>query len=255
MATYKKRGGKPKTKVDKQAQLEEGSTTAEVFNTLDEGASKTEAWVAKNQNYIIGVVGAVALVILGLLGYQQYIQGPKEEKAMNQMFQAQSYWEQAIAAVEKDSLFTLSLNGGGGQYGFNEIMDKYSGTDAANLAHYYAGVANLNLGNYQESIDLLDDFDSDNAVINANAKGSIADAFALLGQDEQALEYYKKAAAAGDNEFITPKYLLKAGITAVNLGNHSEALSLLEDLKERYPKVPEAIQADIFIGKAQAMQD
>jgi hypothetical protein len=34
--------------------IEDGSTTAEVFNTLDEGASKTEEWVVKNQNYIVG---------------------------------------------------------------------------------------------------------------------------------------------------------------------------------------------------------
>ena len=49
MATYKKRGYKPKTKEDKKSAIEEQSTTAEVFNTLDEGASKTEEWVVKNQ--------------------------------------------------------------------------------------------------------------------------------------------------------------------------------------------------------------
>ena len=255
MATYKKRGGKPKTKVDKRAKIEENSATAEVFNTLDEGANKTEAWVAKNQKAIIVVVAVVVLAILGLLGYNQYIQKPKEEKAMNQMYQAQEYWEQAIATVDKDSLFTLSLNGGGGQYGFNEIMDKYSGTNAANLAHYYAGIANLNLGEYQKAIELLDKFSSDSEVINANAQGGIADAFVMLNNNEDALAYYKKAAAAGNNEFTTPKYLLKAGIAAVNIGKHSEALTILEDLKNRFPKVPEAIQADVFIGKAQAMQE
>ena len=43
MATYKKRGYKPKTKTDKANAIEEQSATAEVFNTLDEGASRTEA--------------------------------------------------------------------------------------------------------------------------------------------------------------------------------------------------------------------
>ena len=52
MATYKKRGYKPKNKAEKQAQIEDGSTTAEVFKSLDEGASRTEAWVEKNQKYI-----------------------------------------------------------------------------------------------------------------------------------------------------------------------------------------------------------
>mgnify|MGYP003720007231 CR=1 FL=1 len=52
MATYKKRGYKPKTKAEKESQIEQESTTAEVFNTLDETASKTEAWVEKNQKII-----------------------------------------------------------------------------------------------------------------------------------------------------------------------------------------------------------
>ena len=56
MATYKKRGGKPRTKIDKQQSIEDASTTAEVFNTLDEGASKTEQWVVSNQKYIFIVV-------------------------------------------------------------------------------------------------------------------------------------------------------------------------------------------------------
>ena len=33
MATYKKRGYKPKTKVEQEVEVEDGSTTAEVFNT------------------------------------------------------------------------------------------------------------------------------------------------------------------------------------------------------------------------------
>ena len=65
MATYKKRGGKPTTKAEKETQLEENSTTAEVFNTLDEGASKTEAWVEKNQKGILGFIIVVAVLVLG----------------------------------------------------------------------------------------------------------------------------------------------------------------------------------------------
>ena len=59
MATYKKRGYKPKTKKEKVEAIEENSTTAEVFNTLDESASKTEEWVVKNQNIIFGVIGFI----------------------------------------------------------------------------------------------------------------------------------------------------------------------------------------------------
>ena len=82
MATYKKRGGKPTTKADKDAKIEEGSTTAEVFNTLDEGASKTEAWIEKNQKGILGFIIVVAVCVLGYFAYDQYIKGPKETEAI-----------------------------------------------------------------------------------------------------------------------------------------------------------------------------
>jgi hypothetical protein len=39
-----------------------------------------------------------------------------------------------------DSLYKLSLNGSEGKFGFIKIADEYSGTDAGNLANYYAGL-------------------------------------------------------------------------------------------------------------------
>ena len=63
MATYKKRGYKPKTKAEKVEAIEENSTTAEVFNTLDEGACKAEDWAVKNQKNIFIVVGLLSYTI------------------------------------------------------------------------------------------------------------------------------------------------------------------------------------------------
>jgi len=137
MATYKKRGFKPKNKAEEVVLDEQNSTTAEVFSTLDENASKTEAWVSSNQNYILGLIGLIALGVLGYLGYKQFIQEPKETSASNELFYPQQYFEQAIASeTAKDSLLNLALNGAEGKYGFLDIIDEYSGTKAANLATY-----------------------------------------------------------------------------------------------------------------------
>jgi len=65
MATYKKRGYKPKSKSEAIEALEKASTTAGVFNTLDQGASKTEMWVIKNQKFIYAVLASVAILVLG----------------------------------------------------------------------------------------------------------------------------------------------------------------------------------------------
>ena len=254
MATYKKRGGRPKNKAEKFSQIEEESTTAEVFSTLDEGASRTEAWVEKNQKAILIFVGVVAVSVLGFLGFQNFIQEPKETEAMNEMFQAQSYYEQALAATTKDSLFNLSLNGGNGKFGFVDIIDNYSGTNAANLANYYAGVAYLNTGKYLEAIKHLDQFKADDANVAPIAKGAIGDAFAQLDQQEEALKYYENAVLMSSSELTAPRFLLKAGIIAIDLGKSSVALKHLNAILDDYPKSPEADKATLYLGKAEAMK-
>ncbi|MGB5362577.1 MAG: hypothetical protein WBN17_04655, partial [Aureibaculum sp.] len=62
MATYKKKGAKANK--DKFSKLEEQSTTAEVFKTLDETASKSEQWVEKNSKILFTGLIVVAAVIL-----------------------------------------------------------------------------------------------------------------------------------------------------------------------------------------------
>ncbi len=253
MATYKKRGGKPKTKADKQAQLEENSTTAEVFNTLDQGASKTEAWIEKNQKPLLIFIILVAVGVVGYFAYDRYIKAPKETEAMNEMFQAQSYWEQALTAPAKDSLYNLSLQGGEGKYGFLDIIDNYGGTKAANLAHYYAGMAYLNTNKYQEAIAQLDKFKSDDEILAPLAKGAIGDAFAQLNQNEDALKYYEEAANMRTNEFTTPRFLLKAGIAAMAVNKTDKAMAHFKKIVDDYPKSPEATKAEIYTGRAEAM--
>lgn len=253
MATYNKRGGKPKTKADKVAQIEDNSTTAEVFNSLDQGANRTEAWVEKNQKPLLIVIVVAAVCVLGYFLYQQYVQKPKEVEAMNEMFQAQNYWEQALTAPAKDSLYNLSLQGGEGKFGFIDIIDNYSGTNAANLAHYYAGIAYLNTKKYQEAIDQLDKFSSDDDILAPLAKGAIGDAFAQLNQNEDALKYYEEAASMRTNDFTTPRFLLKAGIAALALKDDAKALKHFKKIGDDYPKSSEAAKALIYTGRAEAM--
>jgi len=262
MATYKKRGYKPKKVVEDVVddvdydKIEENSTTAEVFNTLDEGASKTEEWVAANQKYILGGVGIIAIVILGYLGFQKFYQGPKEEEAANEMFKAQEYFDNAVNgnSTVRDSLYTLALNGGEGKYGFLEIIENYGSTDAGNLANYYAGFSYLNMNKYQEAINYLDKFKSDDEMLAPLALGGIGDAFSQLDQVDEALTYYEKAAKLKSNNYTTPKFLLKAAITAIALNKPEVALPYLEQIKEEFPKSVEANQVDVHLGKAQAMK-
>ncbi len=257
MATYNKRGYKtPKEKEVKDTvegvTIEDTeSTTAEVFTKLDETASKTEDWVAKNQKIIIGIVGAVALFTVGYVVYQKFIAEPKQLEAADEMFVAQQNFKLATDGVASDSLYTLSLNGSEGKFGFIKIADEYSGTDAGNLANYYAGVAYLNTGKYAEAIEYLEKFKSEDIVLSALAKGAIGDAYAQKDQPKEALDNYLKAVAANKNDFTTPRFLLKAGKTALELGKKEDALKYFTDIKENFDTAPEAASVDALIGLAQ----
>jgi tetratricopeptide (TPR) repeat protein len=252
MATYKKRGYKPKTKKEKEDVLEDGSTTAEVFNTLDEGASKTEEWVVKNQNYIVGVIGAIALVVLAYLGYNRFIAAPQEKEAMNEMYQAKKYFEDAVSGISSDSLYNMSLNGGEGKYGMLDIINEYSGTPAANLANYYAGMAYLNLKDYENAITYLSEFSSDDKMLGPITYGGIGDAFVQLEQLPEGLEYYEKAFNANNNDYTTPMYLMKAARVAIELGKNQKALDYLNRIDTEFPSSNEGSEVKVLIGKVEA---
>ena len=257
MAHYNKRGYKaPKEKevndaVEAVKIDEKDSTTAGVFSTLDETASKAEDWVARNQKVIIGLVAGVALFTVGYLAYQKFIATPKQDEAANEMFVAQQNFQKATDGVASDSLYKLSLNGSEGKFGFLKIADEYSGTDAGNLANYYAGIAYLNTGKYNEAIEYLGKFKSEDIVLGALAKGAIGDAYSQKNQPKEALEFYVKAAESNKNDFTTPRFLLKAGKTALALGNKEEALKYFTDIKENFDATPEAASVDVLIGLAQ----
>jgi len=258
MATYKKRGYKPKTEKEKEVidkDLGENSTTAEVFDALDETASKTEDFVAANQKYIFIVIGIVAALVLGYLGYQKLIQEPANEEGINEMYHAQKHFNDAVNGVSSDSLYNVALKGSEGKYGMLDIIEEYSGTPAANLANYYAGMAYLNLKDYKNAIMHLDDFKSEDEAAGPMAKGSIGDAFMQLNQPEDALKYYLQAAKMKSNPLTTPTYYYKAGVTALNLGKADEALKYFNTIKDTYPDAPEASSVDVFIGKAQALSN
>ena len=260
MATYNKRGYKaPKEKEVKEVITEEqqvildekDSKTAEVFSKLDETASKTEDWVAKNQKIIIGLVAGIAIATIGYLAYQKFIETPKQDEAANEMFVAQQNFQKATDGVASDSLYKLALNGSEGKFGFVKIADEYSGTDAGNLANYYAGMAYLNTGKFDEAIKYLGEFKSEDLILSALAKGAIGDAYSQKNNQKEALSYYIKAAESNKNDFTTPRFLLKAGKTALALGQKEEALKYFTDIKDNYDTTPEAASVDALIGLAQ----
>ena len=247
MATFNRRGyKKSRNKTESQG---EKSQTAEVFDSLDYTASKSEQWILKNQNKIFSVIALISLSVLSYLGYQRFIIEPKETEAISELNQAQYFFELALVSNESDSLFNLALNGAQGKYGFLDIVDEYYGTKASNLANYSIGMSYLNLKEYDKAIIYLEKFNSDDILLKSISLGTIGDCFSELNQPKKAYEYYQKAFKHNENIYTTPKYLFKAALIGSELGEYKSAISYLNRIKEEFPDSYESSLVEVQLGR------
>ena len=158
---------------------------------LESALTRTEQFIEDNQKIITYVVGGIILIVAGYLGFNRFYLQPKEDEALSQMFMAENYFE-------KDS-FNLAINGDGNYLGFLDIIDDYGITKSANRAKYYTGISYLHLGQYEDAIDYLKSFKTDDLLLAPIAEGAQGDALLELGETEDALKQYKKAYSLSDN--------------------------------------------------------
>src|SRR6478752_6919884 len=93
---------------------------------------------SKYNRLIVSICGAIIILGGGYLTYKYLIQEPKEQKAKDAIFKAEDYFQ-------KDSL-KQAVQGDGQYPGFEREISQYGGTEAGNLAKYYAGASYLKLG-------------------------------------------------------------------------------------------------------------
>jgi predicted negative regulator of RcsB-dependent stress response len=208
---------------------------------LESALTKTELFIENNQKIISYLAGGIILVVAAYLGFNKFYLQPKQDEAVSQMFMAESYFE-------KDS-FNLAINGDGNYLGFLDIIDDYGVTKSANRAKYYAGISYLYLGEYEEALDYLNDFKTDDLLLAPVAEGAKGDAYLELGEQDQALKQYKKAYTASDNELTTPIYMMKAASLLESMDELEDALKLYEDIKAKYPESTEGTNADRYIAR------
>jgi tetratricopeptide (TPR) repeat protein len=184
-----------------------------------------ETWVERNPKVVFGIVGVLLLAVAGYFGFTYY-KNNQDEEAQKQMFQAVYYFE-------SDSL-NLALNGDGNNLGFIDIIQDYSVSDAANLAHFYAGACYLKQGNYDAAILYLKDYSSSDLLVQPRAYSLIGDAYMEKQQYEDAVTYYNKAATYNPNKFYTPAYLMKAALAYEKLNKNEEAIKAYDEVISKY---------------------
>lgn len=189
------------------------------------------------------VVGGLAVVLGGYFGYKSFIQAPKQKEAVALMSQAQF-------AFERDSFQKALDPQVDGTPGFLGIIADYGGTPAGNMAHYYAGVCFLHLGQPDLAIEHLKSFDAEGEVMPIMAHGVLADAYGDKQDFDAAISHYKKAIDAGKNDVLTPYYMKKLGQLYEYQQKPANAKKLYEEVKSKFPNTSSAQDIDKYIFRA-----
>lgn len=207
--------------------------------------SKAQSIYDNNKTTVIGGFLALVLIVGGAIGYYYYSVS-QENKAQQLMAAAttaymNSEYEEALSGSEAD--FTV---------GFEQIINNYSGTDAANLAHYYAAVSEYNLGNVQEAISYIQDYEIPEGILGVGPISFHAVLMTESGNHAKAAELYVKAAEWDKNSSTTPYNYLEAANAYQDAGNNEKAEQYAQLIVDEYPNSSQVAGAEKLLGRLMA---
>ena len=214
---------------------------------VEEALGRTEQFIENNQKIMMYVIMGIIVIVLAYFGYQRLYISPMEDNAQEEIFMAQKYFEM-------DSL-NRALNGDGNALGFLDIIDDYGRTNTGNLARYYAGVCYLRMGNFEEAINYLEQHDPVDQIVGPMAIGALGDAYLELNEPDRAVDYYMDAAEENVNDFTTPMFLYKAGMTYELLGEYEDAFKVYDRLYREFYRSAEARTIERNIARVERLME
>jgi tetratricopeptide (TPR) repeat protein len=210
-----------------QKKQPENTKLMEDPEALRERLTRTEEFLENNRKWVFIIGGAIVVLVTAFFAFKYYIDRQNLE-AQASMFQAQYYFE--------EENWTMALNGDGNELGFLDIINEYPLTDAANLAHFYAGVSFMHQGQFDDAIHHLRKFKSRDLLVRPRAFALIGDAYMEQNNYSEAAKFYKRAADYKPNRFFTPTYLLKGALANELNGNNRAAIANLETIISDFPE-------------------
>jgi tetratricopeptide (TPR) repeat protein len=211
------------------------------FAQIEETLSKTEQFIEENQKSLMTIIGVIVGIVALFSFYQNFYIKPMEKEAQAEMYMAELYFQ-------KDS-FNLALNGDGQYLGFLDVADDYSSTNVGQLANYYAGLCYLNTADFDNAIEYLGNFSSDDIILSSLALGCMGDAYMELGDTDAALDAYADAVNNSANDFTAPRYMMKQAIIYTSNGDNNKALDLFKAIQSDYKTSREANGIEKFIAR------
>lgn len=170
--------------------------------------------------YSTYVVGVIAVVVLAVLAYQNFVAAPNNEASKAEI-------ADMIMFLENDSTQAAIAEA---EY----IEGEYDGYKGGEVAQYSLGNLYFEQGEYELALEELEKVDIDDTYLMTLAIGTQGDCYSELGDFEKAVEMYVKAAERRENEVTTPMFYFKAGLNAEEAGDFESAAKFYKKIKENY---------------------
>lgn len=216
------------------------------FEQIEEVLTSSEQFIEKHQKQLSMIALGIILVVIAFMGYHKLYKAPLEKEAIEQIAGAQTYFGQ--------DAFEKALKGDGNKLGFIDIANEYGSTTVGNTAKAYAGVCYLKLGKFDEAINQLKGFSSNDFIVSQLAIANLGDAYMEKGEYAEASKAYEKAASNNENEFSTPIFIMKAGAACELNKDYSKAVELYNRIKTDFSKSMEARDIEKYITRAELLK-
>lgn len=208
---------------------------------LAEFIGKASIFYSQNKTMILSASVTVLVVAAVLIGYNLY-SSKQETKAQILLAQAENFYSEGD--------YYTALNGDEVTFtpGFVEIALDYSGTNAGNLAIYYASVSSYKLGNYEDALAYIKKYKHVKGILGVSSLSFEASLYELNKEYEKAAEVYEKAAGWDENDSTTPYNLYKAANAYYHAGDNSKAARAIERIVNEYPESDELADSQRLQG-------
>jgi tetratricopeptide (TPR) repeat protein len=192
-----------------------------------------------------GIGVGLLVLVLAIPGYIYYHN--QQEQAANQKLGQ-------ILPVYEQGNYQQALDGSGDNAGLLTIAGEYSGTDAGNLATFYAANALYRLEEYDRALTYFQRFEKGKNFIGASAFAAQAAIQENKDNYGRAAELYEQAASQYENKLTAPRFLLSAGQAYEEAGQYEAAMTVYQRIQEEYPDSDQASNAERYMARAKVRQ-
>jgi len=206
---------------------------------------KAQEFFYENRTLVYGVAAGLIVVLLAIAGYA-WLQSQKAVEAQEQLG--------GIVTVYEKGEYRAALDGTGEHLGLLAIADEYGGTDAGNLARFYAADALFRLGEYDQALEFFQAYDKGEDIVGASALAGEATIHEIKGDHALAGNLYRQAAGQFENEMTSPQYLMAAGRAYEQAGQYDNAGTAYQTIQDSYPESTEAQNIDFYLARVRAAQ-